>query len=309
MQNAQIIFFENVYKKYKKSNHYAVNNLVLKLEKGDFFALLGPNGAGKTTTLHMLIGSLKPTKGKIWIKGEDIQVNTNIKKIIGFVPAEPSFYPKNVTPNELFMLKKELIGINKEEMENFVLEKGEKYQAFYLFSKKINELSTGERQKIGFILAMLGKPEILVLDEAFSHIDSLSRKKIHEDLNEYRKKDKTTIIFSTHTLAELESYGEKIGILNKGRLIISMNKKELVEKYNPRVIDVTVKEKERFIEALKEEGLDFFLEDPIIHIKYTDLEATNKKIIKIIYENNITLFSLKPSQISLEKLITDFFEK
>ena len=298
-----ILELRNVHKKYRKDLPYAVKDLTFSIKRGVFFALVGPNGAGKTTTLHMIVGGILPTSGEILIDGvPSSQLTSEHRAKMGFVPAEPSYYPKAIVGSDLLGFKGQLIGLSKSESLRFATEFLKDLDGVSLLDKTIGALSTGERQKIAFALAFLGDPALLILDEPVSHLDPFSREIIYDRMKEFVSNG-GTILFSSHSLIEVERLAQRIGILHQGTLVEEANLKELLEKYKSRVIEMTVSDSTRFEEILVSSNIEFARTESLFRIPYFNLKEDAKKLMKIICQHDITIYSMTPSTISLEELI------
>ncbi len=298
-----ILELRRVSKKYRKDLPYAVKDLTFSIEAGVFFALVGPNGAGKTTTLHMITGGILPSEGEILINGIPLaQITSKERAKIGFVPAEPSYYPRTVKGSQLLHFKGQLIGMTKSESLQYASEFLTELDGVSLLEKKIGTLSTGERQKIAFTLAFLGFPTLLVLDEPVSHLDPFSREIIYDKMKQFVNNG-GTILFSSHSLIEVERLAQRIGILHQGTLVEEANLKELLEKYKSRIIEMTVSDPSKFENALTSNNIEYTRTDALFRIPYVNLKEDSRRIMAILCQHSITVYSMTPSTISLEELI------
>ncbi|NLI14685.1 MAG: ABC transporter ATP-binding protein [candidate division Zixibacteria bacterium] len=202
----------------KYGNYSAVDNLNLEIKPGELFAFLGPNGAGKTTTIKMMTGILKPTSGKVEIAGIDIQEKAGEAKMkIGYVPDTPYLYER-LTARE-FM---EFIG-GLYRLDPDIIRR-RSYELFTLFDmngwvdRKCEQYSHGMRQKLVFAAAMIHFPTVLIVDEPMVGLDPHSAKLVKDLLKDYVAKGNTVFV-STHILSIAEELCDRVGIINKGRLI------------------------------------------------------------------------------------------
>jgi len=221
-----MIKVENLTKKFGEFE--AIKNLNLTIKEGEFYCLLGPNGAGKTTTLKILVGLMKPTKGKVYIKGLDLEKDyLKIKKIIGFIPDTPFLY-ENLTPCEFLEFVGGVYGIDRKAIE----EKIEYYFKIFRLNEYrnslIKELSHGMRQKIVYISNFLHSPSVYFIDEPLVGLDPYSIHLIKRLLRDEVKKGKT-ILMCTHILSIAEELADRVGILNEGRLIAEEKPEKLKE--------------------------------------------------------------------------------
>ncbi len=214
----------------KFNSHYALKNLNLKINRGEFYCLLGPNGAGKTTTLKILTGLMKPTAGEIFINGHHLEKDyIEVKKILGLIPDTPFLY-ENLTPQEFLLFVGDVYGIKKDE----VLKEIDKY--FELFrledsrNSLIKELSHGMRQKIVYTANFIHSPLVYLIDEPLVGLDPYSIHLIKKLLKEEAEKGKT-ILMCTHILSAAEELADKVGILKEGRLMVEASPEQLKETY------------------------------------------------------------------------------
>ncbi|OQX92595.1 MAG: ABC transporter [candidate division Zixibacteria bacterium 4484_95] len=196
----------------------AVDDLSLDVEGGELFGFLGPNGAGKTTTIKMMAGILKPTSGKVEIAGFDVQRQPERAKMkIGYVPDDPYLYDR-LTAREylefvggLYRLDKKTVGIRSAEL----------FEIFDMngwVDRKCEEYSHGMRQKVVFCAAFLHDPTVLIVDEPVVGLDPRSTKMVKDFLKQYAAKG-VAVFISTHVLSIAEELCDRVGIINKGKLI------------------------------------------------------------------------------------------
>jgi ABC-2 type transport system ATP-binding protein len=196
----------------------AVDKLNLDIPDGEFFAFLGPNGAGKTTTLKIIAGLLRPTSGKVLVAGHDMaKKSISAKKLISYVPDLPYVYEK-LTGREFLYFIGELYNLNKsyyqEEVEHLL---GLFYMQDY-GDMLMQNYSHGMRQKIVISSALLHHPRLIVIDEPMVGLDPRSVRLVKDILKD-RTREGTTIFMATHTLSLAEEVADRIGIINKGKLI------------------------------------------------------------------------------------------
>lgn len=217
-----ILRTENLSKKFK--NKYAVNNVSMKVNKGDVYGFLGPNGAGKTTSLKLMLGFLNPTNGDVFIY--DKSVKNNKEKALDCVGAmieSPKFY-ENLTGRKNLQVIAELYG---EEVKNRIDEVLEIVEMGEAANKKVKEYSLGMKQRLGIARAFINDPEIIILDEPTNGLDPYGMKSIRELIIKLAKKYNKTFIVSTHLLNEVEQMCNKVGIIHNGNLIKEVDMEEL----------------------------------------------------------------------------------
>ncbi len=212
-----MIKIENLSKQFGKLR--AVDNLNLEILQGEFFAFLGPNAAGKTTTIKLLIGLLKPSQGTAYICGHNIQTDyVKAKALISYIPDFPFLYDKLTGTEFLNFVMKLYPQTNQKKQQQLM---AELLAAFGLADAKDNLIeyySHGMRQKLVFASALLHNPQVMIIDEPMVGLDPHSSKLV-KDILKQKAKDGVTIFLSTHTLSVAEELADRIGIIDKGKLL------------------------------------------------------------------------------------------
>ncbi|MFH1537079.1 MAG: ABC transporter ATP-binding protein [Patescibacteria group bacterium] len=189
----------------------AVDGISFKVEKGEIFGFLGPNGAGKTTTIRVMMDFIRPTEGDVKILGKDAQKNTvELKKNIGFLSGSVNLYKKLSGQAHIDFLKK----LNGEKDIADELAKRFDFNP----EMKSKKLSSGNKQKLGIILAFMNEPNILILDEPTNALDPLLQNEMYELMEEARDRG-ATVFMSSHNLAEVERVCDRVGIIKKGKMV------------------------------------------------------------------------------------------
>ncbi len=248
-----MIEISHLTKKY--GNHLAVDDLSLNIESGKIYGFLGPNGAGKSTTMNMITGYLGATSGTIRIDGEDIFENPEkARKKIGYLPELPPLYQEMLVREYLFFAA-ELKKIPKKEREAAVKEVMELTGIDEVSNRLIKNLSKGFKQRVGLAQAILGYPEVIILDEPTVGLDP---KQIIE-MRELIKKlgENHTVILSSHIMQEISAVCEYVFILSKGKLAASDTLENLEKISAPnQVLQFTVKgsaeEAETIMKAMRQ---------------------------------------------------------
>lgn len=206
-----IIEVRNLTKYYGKT--LGVENLSLELKQGEIFGFIGPNGAGKSTTIRSILNLINKTKGEVKVFGKTFtKDNLELKKLIGYLPSEVYLY-EELTVKEILDFHESFYDEDlKERRKNLVslLQIDEK--------KKIEDLSLGNKKKVGIVLSLLHNPKILILDEPTSGLDPIMQQVFYKLLLEEKKKG-TTIIYSTHILSEVSKICDRVGIIKEGHLL------------------------------------------------------------------------------------------
>ncbi|MDO8685074.1 MAG: ABC transporter ATP-binding protein [Clostridiales bacterium] len=221
-----MIDIRNVSKSYTKSGIKAVDDLTIGVKKGEIFGFLGPNGAGKTTTIKMMVGLLNSDQGSIVINGYDVVKNPiEAKSSIGYVPDNPDVYEK-LTGYEYLNFMADVYGVPSElraERSTYFLEMFEIADAA---GDVIRSYSHGMKQKIILTGALIHEPALWILDEPMTGLDPRSAHLLKEQMRKHCDKG-NTVFFSTHILDVAERLCDRIGIINKGRLVASGTLDEL----------------------------------------------------------------------------------
>ena len=223
----EIIKTTKLTKYYGKAR--GIIELDLTVEQGEFFGFIGPNGAGKSTTIRTLLGLITPTSGSAMIFGKDIiKEKQSIMQRIGYLPSEALFYPgmkvKDVLKLSADLRKTDCNAESKSLCERLQLD----------ISRKVDDLSLGNRKKVAIVCALQHKPELLVLDEPTSGLDPLMQKEFFDILRE-RNKDGATILLSSHVLSEIQRNCTRAAIIRDGRIIACNSVDELSKTSAKRV--------------------------------------------------------------------------
>jgi len=219
-----ILQTNNLTKKYK--NFTALDNINIKVEKGDIYALIGRNGAGKTTLIKTILNIINADRGEIKIFGKNTKQFENvIKEDIGVV-LDNMFFPEILTI-------KDINSCMRAIYRNWDSELFDKYlKSFSLPKNKlIKTLSKGMRKKLEIITALSHKPKLLILDEPTSGLDPVTRNDIMDIFLDFIKDDQHTIILSTHITTDLEHIADKIIFINEGKIVFDKERDELIDNY------------------------------------------------------------------------------
>ena len=280
----------------------AVDNLNLKVEKGDIYGFLGPNGAGKSTTIMMLLGLIPPTGGKIYLLGEELNPrNVAIKRRIGVVSENQYFY-KEMTAQEYLGFFGELYEVPNaaKRIESLLEAVGLKNDR----NKKVGAYSKGMQQKLAFARALLHDPELLILDEPVANLDPTSIKQIR-DLIEEENRLGRTIFVSSHLLSEVEKLCKKVAIINRGKLLAE----DTMENIKRRLTDTVILEVEvdKDLSSLENELLQLpFLKHHTVQGHFLEVELKTDRdyrmdLSRFLYERGFLVLAMKTKEMSLEE--------
>ncbi|SFS39808.1 ABC transporter ATP-binding protein [Lutibacter maritimus] len=204
----------------KKYGDVTVLNIPsLEIPKGQSFGLVGNNGAGKTTYFNLLLDLIKPTTGKVI--NNEIQVNKSEDwKPFTAAFIDESFLIGYLTPEEYFYFIGELRGMNKADIDTFLNQFSEIFNEEIIGRKKyLRDLSKGNQKKAGIVAALIGNPEVVILDEPFANLDPTTQIRLKKLLKDLTKNSKTTLLVSSHDLGHVTEVCERIVVLEKGNIV------------------------------------------------------------------------------------------
>ncbi len=236
-----MIEISHLVKKY--GSHVAVDDLSLTVEPGKIYGFLGPNGAGKSTTMNIITGYLAATSGEVKINGFDVlKQPEEAKKCVGYLPELPPLY-MDMTVKEYLDFVAELKKLEKSLRAGYVKEAMKITKTEEVSGRLIRNLSKGYRQRVGFAQAVLGYPEILILDEPTVGLDPKQIIEIRDLIKELGKKH--TIILSSHILSEISAVCDHVFIISHGKLVASDSTENLLERMTgAQEIELLVKAEE-----------------------------------------------------------------
>ena len=305
-----MIEVKNLVKKY--GNHTAVDHLNFTIEEGHVYGFLGPNGAGKSTTMNIMTGYLGATEGEVLINGHDIlKEPEEAKKQIGYLPELPPLYME-MTVREYLEFVAELKGIAKNKREESINEVEKMVKIWEVENRLIRNLSKGYRQRVGLAQAVLGFPEIIILDEPSVGLDPKQIIEIRELIRHLAKKH--TVILSSHILAEVREVCDYILIISKGKLVASDTPENLERNLGDSdLIEIETKaspdEVRRILETV--DGIRSistkYLENGITWAQIQEKKNTDirEKVFQAFAQNHQPLLKLNPLQVSLEDVFME----
>ena len=228
----EMLQITNLTKQFKKIK--AVDNISLKVQKGDIYGFLGPNGAGKTTSIRMIMGIIKPDNGTIKLNASDI--NTINRRKLGYLPEDRGLYQKQNLSEILYYFGC-LKGLEKKDSKNRANLWLERFNLDDQKERKVEELSKGNQQKIQFIIALLHDPQLIILDEPFTGLDPVNQILLKEVIKEKQEEGKT-IIFSTHQMEQVERLCNNICLINKGNILLKGPLSEIRKSHSEDAIEL-----------------------------------------------------------------------
>ncbi|SDJ99592.1 ABC transporter ATP-binding protein [Alkalibacterium thalassium] len=209
-----VLEIEQLKKSYGTQN--VLDGVTFSVDSGSVYGFIGKNGAGKTTTMTIALGLLKPDEGTVRINGEPVTYgDTKTNKYVGYLPDVPEFYPF-LTAGEYMTLCADVSGLDKKESKKKISELLEMV-GLENNKKRIRNYSRGMKQRLGIAQALINDPILLICDEPTSALDPIGRQQLLTVLK--KVKEKTTVIFSTHILTDVEAVCDKVAILNNGKIV------------------------------------------------------------------------------------------
>jgi ABC-2 type transport system ATP-binding protein len=279
----QAIVLNELTKHYGK--HRGINNLSFSVNQGEFFGFIGPNGAGKSTTIRTLMGLIRPTGGSASIFDLDCHSKASvIARDVGYLPSENSYY-ENMKVRELLQYTADLYGMDcktkmKELADRLNLD----------LSRKIADLSLGNKKKVGIVSAIMTSPKLIIMDEPTSGLDPLIQQAFYDILKEENSRG-ATVFFSSHVLSEVQKLCDRVAILKEGQLIGIQSIKELRESGYKKV---TLSAKEAI-------PRDFFNLSGIANYA----ETADKTSVSFMYNGNITAIIDKLHLLHLDDVLLE----
>jgi ABC-2 type transport system ATP-binding protein len=273
-----VIEIKNLTKTYGKAR--GITDISFNVEEGEIFGFIGPNGAGKSTTIRTLLSLIYPTKGSATIFGKDsVKYAPEIKKEIGYLPSEV-FYYDNMRVKDLL---KYSASFYKKDCTKRIHELAEIMNLD--LNKKIEDLSLGNKKKVGIVQGLLHEPKLIILDEPTSGLDPLMQQKFFELLQEENKKG-ATILFSSHILSEVQKLCNRVAIIKEGQLV-TVEKISTLQENNYKKIKIETKTKL---------GLDYFNLEGINKLEVKD------NVITFLFRGNINDILKKITEIEITNL-------
>ena len=296
-------------------DHTAVDDLSLKVEPGRIYGFLGPNGAGKSTTMNILTGYIGATSGEVKINGHDIfKEPEEARKCIGYLPEIPPVY-EDMTVGEYLLFAAELKKVEKDKRIRYVEEAMELTHITEMQTRLIRNLSKGYRQRVGLAQAVLGYPEIIILDEPTVGLDPKQIIEIRDLIR--RLGEKHTVILSSHILSEVKEVCDYIFIVSQGKLVASDTTENLLNQVqkNQQIEIMTDEDTDAMTSVLYEvPGVSHVevkeREDLTSHILVsTDSSADiRKKIFKKVADAGLTMLEMRSCGRTLEDIFLELTE-
>ena len=279
----QAIVLNQLTKHY--GTHRGINDLSFSVNEGEFFGFIGPNGAGKSTTIRTLMGLIHPSGGNASIFGLDCQTKASvIARDVGYLPSENSYY-ENMKVRDLLQYTADLYGM---DCETKMYELSERLNLD--LTRKIEDLSLGNKKKVGIVSAIMTSPKLIIMDEPTSGLDPLIQQAFYDILKEENSRG-ATVFFSSHVLSEVQKLCDRVAILKEGQLIGIQSIKELRESGYKKVS----------LSAKEAIPRDFFDLSGIANYA----ETADKTSVSFMYNGNITAIIDKLHLLHLDDVLLE----
>lgn len=290
-----VIETRDLLKKYR--GRPAVENLNLNISKGQIYGFLGPNGAGKTTTIRMLLGLITPTSGGIKIFGQDLHKHKlQILRRVGSLVESPSYYGHLSAVDNLEAIRR-ILGAPKSriaEVLDIVSLTGEE-------KRPVKGFSLGMKQRLGIATALLGNPELLILDEPTNGLDPSGIQEIRELIKRLPQEQGITVVVSSHLLSEIEQMADTVGIIREGNLVYQDTITNLQQQAAGEM-RLAVSDPELALSVARDRGyVGEFHEQKLIFSRMNDARVA--LLVKALVENGHAVYRVEERRQSLE----DFF--
>ncbi len=307
-----MIEVKNLVKKY--GDHFAVNGLSFSLENGKIYGFLGPNGAGKSTTMNMMTGYIASTSGDVVINGHSIlDEPEEAKKCIGYLPEIPPVYPE-MTVSEYLTVVADLKRIPKVDRKSVVADAMETVKITEMKDRLIKNLSKGYKQRVGIAQALIGEPDIIILDEPTVGLDPHQIIEIRELVRSLGQKH--TVIISSHILTEISEVCDYVLIINHGKLVAADSTENLEEMFaggNSLELlvdgkkDAIVRTLSSFGEIIKCDIADYDEEQKAypVQLKVTNDADIRRGLFKAFASADMPIIEMKSRMVSLEEVFLE----
>lgn len=284
-----------------------IKDLSFQVEEHAVFGFLGKNGAGKTTTMKMILGFLRPDTGEIKVCGEKVVYgNARTNRYIGYLPDVPEFYGY-MTPKEYLRLCGEITGLKGEVLKKRITQMLD-LVGLEESNRRIRGFSRGMKQRLGIAQALLNEPKLLICDEPTSALDPVGRKEILDILA--IAKERTTVVFSTHILSDVERICDSVGILDGGRLALQGKVADIKNSYRKDVVEIDLMPgytMETVMKKLKEKPFvsEVSGKDLRLTIQLTGQEKSAGQLLRFLSEEEVSLLRYEILEPSIENVFLE----
>jgi len=281
----------------------AVDRVDLCVPRGEIYGFLGPNGAGKTTTIRMLLGLIRPTAGTVRLFGENFHRHRmSVLRRVGSLVESPSYYG-HLTGAENLEVVRQLLGAPKKR----IAEALEIVRLTEAADRPVKGYSLGMKQRLGIAMALLGHPELLILDEPTNGLDPAGIQEMRRLIKDMPRKYGMTVLVSSHLLSEIDQIATQVGIIHEGRLIFQDRIEALRQKSGPRTA-IGVDRMREARAVLEGSGWRPHIEDGLLWLDETEPEQVSR-VNALLVKNGFSVYRLEEVKPSLEKVFLELTGK
>jgi len=300
-----ILEIKQLYKSF--GSHMVLDGLDMEVPEHSIFGFVGKNGAGKTTTMKIVLGLLTAASGNVTVCGEKVSYGeTKTNRKVGYLPDVPEFYGY-MNPMEYLKLCGEITGLSRAQIKT----KGEELLSLVGLEdekRRINSFSRGMKQRLGIAQALLNEPKLLICDEPTSALDPIGRKEILDIL--LTIKGKTTVVFSTHILSDVERVCDRVAVLHQGKLALCGTLADIKERHrhNGFVIEFANSDELSLFadcEELKQPSINLSHNENTLTITVADTKAGGHFLINLLAKRQILPVKFEVMEPTLESLFTE----
>ncbi|MFF2483210.1 ABC transporter ATP-binding protein [Paenibacillus sp. NPDC058071] len=289
-------------KRYK--GRFAVSDLNLRIGKGEIYGFLGPNGAGKTTTIRMLLGLIKPSSGKVELFGRPLaKERIALLRKVGALVESPSYYGHLTAVDNLEAIRK-IIDAPKSRIDETLHIVGLTKEA----RRAVKGYSLGMKQRLGIASALLGNPELLVLDEPTNGLDPSGILEIRELIKSMPKQHGVTVMISSHLLGEVEQMASTVGIIRQGKIVFQ-DTFESLRKQARSTVAIRASEPSEAVQTLRGLGLDAECHEGLIVLNDAVSDSAVGTVVRKLVERNHDVYRVEERRKSLEELFLRIVEE
>lgn len=281
----------------------AVDRVDLCVPRGEIYGFLGPNGAGKTTTIRMLLGLIRPTAGTVRLFGENFHRHRmSVLRRVGSLVESPSYYG-HLTGAENLEVVRRLLGAPKKR----IAEALEIVRLTEAADRPVKGYSLGMKQRLGIAIALLGHPELLILDEPTNGLDPAGIQEMRRLIKDMPRKYGMTVLVSSHLLSEIDQIATQVGIIHEGRLIFQDRIEALRQKSGPRTA-IGVDRMREASAVLEGSGWRPHIEDGLLWLDETEPEQVSR-VNALLVKNGFSVYRLEEVKPSLEEVFLELTGK
>ena len=293
----EVLRLDNVSKKI--GSRRIVDNLNMSIQKGEVYGFLGPNGAGKTTTIRMIVGLIKPSKGSVRILGHDVQQERRAAlSHVGAIVENPEVY-SYLSGRKNLLHYACLAGISSTKINIRIREVVEQVKLTDRIDDKVKTYSLGMRQRLGFAQALLGNPQLLILDEPTNGLDPAGMREFRQLIRSIAETG-IAVFVSSHLLSEIQQMCDRVAIIKEGRILTEQRVDDLLNQAAAESVTIKVNHEQAARAILEKQGWK------VRRSEGKQLEVAIKQeqtplMIRLLVLNNIDLYSVEPNKESLEE--------